>query len=321
MRIANIYEVLSLIRREGALTRKEIQSIMGLSWGGVSQMVSRLMELSFIKEVKEETPVKAGRRPYVLSINGEDNFVLGADINKSGLYLEAVNLSGKTVFSLSGAADTSGKEGFLQSIYSLLDGAFSSLSGKNILALGIAMQGKVDSERGISEDIGITGWKNEAIGDLLKERCGVPVYIAHDPDCILTAGAGEKMADAVLLRIDRGLGMAVMKNKKLISGSGMLEIGNAVSETGESIAGMLTAGKDILPALSLAMANAMVLFDIDSLMLCGAYLDSHPDFMEKMAESISALIKKQISSVCVDVRNAAYGAAKSATEKFLSYID
>ena len=46
MRIANIFEVLSLIRREKAVTRKEIQNLMGLSWGGVSQIVSRLLELS-----------------------------------------------------------------------------------------------------------------------------------------------------------------------------------------------------------------------------------------------------------------------------------
>lgn len=321
MRIANIYEVLSLIRREGAMTRKEIQGIMGLSWGGVSQMVSRLIELSFIKEEKEDSAVKAGRRPSVLILNGDDNFVIGADINKSGLYLEAVNLAGKTVFSLAGKADSSGKKAFYKSIVSLLDSAFLNLSGKNILAIGIAMQGRVDSERGISEDIGISGWKDEPIGDNLKERFNVPVYIAHDPDCILTAGAGEKKEDALLLRIDKGLGMAVMKNKRLISGAGMLEIGDAVSESGERVGDLLYKGEDFLPALSSALANAMILFDIDTLMLCGAYSDSHPELIKELSERISALMKKGIFVASFDVRNAAYGAAQSATEKFLSYID
>lgn len=321
MKIANIYEVLSLIRREGALTRKEIQDIMGLSWGGVSQMVSRLIELSFVREVKEDSPVKAGRRPCVIELNGDDNFVLGADVNKSGLYLEAVNLSGKTVCSSSGEAETSGKEEFLNSITALLDGAFLSLSGKNILAVGLAMQGNVDSEGGISEDIGIDGWRDVPIAKILTERYNVPVYIAHDPDCILAAGAGEKKADAVLIRIDRGLGMAVMKKRRLISGSGMLEIGDTVTGEGERIGDMLCAGKDILGALSLSLSNALILFDTDSLMLCGAYLGSHPDFAQKLGEKISGYMKREIKVTCSDVRNAAYGAAKSATEKFLSYID
>lgn len=321
MRIANIYEVLSLVRREGALTRKEIQNIMGLSWGGVSQMVSRLIELSFVREIKEDSKVKAGRRPCVITLNGDDNFVLGADINKSGLYLEAVNLSGKTVFSTSVEANSSGKEAFFESIYSLLDSAFSHFSGKKILALGVAMQGSVDSGNGISEDIGIAGWKNEAISRILSERCHVPVYIAHDPDCILAAGAGDNEADSALIRIDRGLGMAVMKVGRFISGSGMLEIGNTVTGEGRRLSDILMSGEDIAQPLSRVLANALILFDIDSLMLCGAYLDEHPEFAEVLKEKISGYMKKEIAVTCTDVRNAAYGAAKSATEKFLSYID
>ena len=68
MRIANIFEVLSLIRREKTVTRKEIQKLMGLSWGGVSQIVSRLLELSYVVEEKSTDNTTSGRKPGCIEV-------------------------------------------------------------------------------------------------------------------------------------------------------------------------------------------------------------------------------------------------------------
>lgn len=319
MRIANIYEVLSLIRREGPLTRKEIQGLMGLSWGGVSQIASRLIELGYVYELKENAKNVAGRHPSVLKVSDDDNFIIGMDINKSGLYAEAVNLAGKTVFSLKGSADASDKERFLRDIYAFAARVKGQAADKNVLAVGIAMQGRVDSLTGMSLENGVPGWENVNIAEELGERLGVPIYVNHDPDCILTACTGEKKEDTVLIRIDDGLGMAVMKNKHLITEAGMLEIGNAISKTGERLKALLE-DESFEREFSFVLSNVMIIFDVYNAMICGGYLNSHPSFVKGLEGELSALTGKQVRCNEYDAKKAAYGAALYATEEFLSYI-
>lgn len=319
MRIANIYEVLSLIRREGPLTRKEIQGLMGLSWGGVSQIVSRLLEPGYIEEIKDVSRTAAGRTPSALKVSENDNFVIGIDVNLTGLYAETVNLSGKTVFSLKGEANSEDKDSFLEDILSFADKVKNAVKNKNILAAGIAMQGRVDSLSGVSFENGVLGWENVNIAEIMSERLGVPVYVNHDPDCILTAGAGEKKEDAVLIRMDKGLGMALMKNKRLITGSGMLEIGNALSKSGKRLKKLMTS-ENFEDEFVYILANVLVLFDVYNVMLCGAYLDEHEGFAKRIEKELSDSMEHDVSVTEYDVRYAAYGAALYATEEFLSYI-
>lgn len=320
MRIANIFEVLSVIMKEGPITRKEIQRRMGLSWGGISQIAQRLLDLGYIEESKDYGNSSAGRKPFALSVNKNDNFVIGIDVNKAGLYISAVNLSGDKVCSLSSGADISGKDSFLLSIYELTDRMFNEIKKKNILAIGVAMQGRVNSEHGISEDIGIDGWKDVNISTLLNERYDVPAYINHDPECILTASAKINKKDTVLLRIDSGIGMAVMKNGKLITGPGMMEIGRCVTPDGKKISQAVFEGSGAIEALAFTLSNILSLFEIYNVTLCGTYVEEHNGFSEEMTNSMERILGVTIDVSLFDVKNAAYGAALYATEEYLSYI-
>lgn len=320
MKLANIFEVLSLIRREGALTRKEIQESMGLSWGGVSQIVARLLDIGYVREVKKTGEVCTGRTPSAIMVNTEDNFFLGVDVNKSGIYAKAIDLAGNTVLSEGGRANAENKESFLQSIFSLLDGVREKLGGKTVLAAGVAMQGRVDSEKGISEHINIPGWENIAIAELLKERYGYPFYIMHDPDCILSAATSKDKSAAVLVRVDNGLGMAVYKDGRLITGRGMLEIGNAICSHGGRLGERLVAVDDIGRDFAEVLVNLLIIFDIYNVILCGEYVEGHKDFCRMVEEELSAAAGVACSVTEYDVKNAAIGAALFATEVYLQYI-
>lgn len=320
MKLANIFEVLSLIRREGALTRKEIQESMGLSWGGVSQIVSRLLDIGYVREVKKTGEVSTGRTPSAIMVNTEDNFFLGVDVNKSGIYAKVIDLAGNTVLSEGGMANAENKESFLQSIFSLLDSVREKLGVKSVLAAGVAMQGRVDSEKGVSEHIGIPGWENVGIAELLKERYGFPFYIMHDPDCIISAATSKDKSDAVLVRIDNGLGMAVYKDGRLITGRGMLEIGNCVCADGERLGVKLSSGKDICRDFAKTLVNILIIFDIYNVILCGEYVEEHKDFCRTVLNELSALGASACSVTEYDVKNAAIGAALFATEVYLQYI-
>lgn len=320
MRTANIFEMLSVIKNEGPLTRKEVQSRMGLSWGGVSQIAQRLLDLGYIEEIKDAGSGSAGRTPFTLSINKNNNFVIGIDVNKAGFYISAVNLTGDTICSISAEADITGKDEFLSGIYGLADKMFEKLKDKNILAIGVAMQGRVNSKQGISETVDIRGWKDVNISELLKERYGIPAFINHDPECILTASTGVNKKDTVLLRIDSGIGMAVMKNGKLISGPGMMEIGNCVAPDGTKVSRTVFENDGVVPVLAFTLSNILSLFEIDNVILCGKYVEDHNGFPEELKKAMKSIAEKETEVLVCDVKNAAYGAALYATEEYLSYI-
>ncbi len=326
MRIANILEVLSLIRREKSVTRKEIQNLMGLSWGGVSQIVSRLLELSYVVEEKSQDNVSSGRKPGCIGINASDNYIIGIDVNMSGLYAVVINLKNEIIYEEGKTPDIKDKESFLCSIYELLDSVTEKYKKNTILALGVAMQGEVDTEAGISLGIAVEGWRNIALADMLTERYGVPSYIAHDPDCILSAAARENKEDAILVRLDKGLGMAVMKSGNLIIGSGMHEIGrckvvagNREEELHRIYFKSDKSKEEKRNALAFTIANSIILFNVKKLLICGTEFSGEEELSEfkKILEEYSS---RKLEVRRYDVKRAAFGAAIFAIEDYLKYI-
>lgn len=326
MRIANILEVLSLIRKEKSVTRKEIQNLMGLSWGGVSQIVSRLLELSYVVEEKITDRATSGRKPGSIEINASDNYIIGIDVNMSGLYAVVINLKNEIIYEEGRTPDITDKDAFLASVYELLDSVTEKYKNNTILALGVAMQGEVDTDAGISMGIAVKDWRNIALADMLTERYGVPSYIAHDPDCILSAAARENKEDAILVRLDKGLGMAVIKNGSLIIGSGMHEIGRCKVLTQKGIEELhriyfkLDISKEEKrEALAFAIANSIIIFNVKKLLICGTEFSGEEELsaFKKILEEYSSRV---LEVRRYDVKRAAFGAAIFAIEDYLKYI-
>ena len=326
MRIANIFEVLSLIRREKTVTRKEIQKLMGLSWGGVSQIVSRLLELSYVVEEKSTDNTTSGRKPGCIEVNAADNFIVGIDVNVTGLYAVVMNLKNEIIYEEYKKPDRSNKGGFLRSVYEVLDSVMEKYKENKIMTLGVAMQGEVDAENGISLGISVKEWKNVPLGELLSERYDVPVYITHDPDCILSAASRENKEDAILVRVDEGLGMAVMKNGSLIVGAGMHEIGmcNVVSNGESELLHKVFYGNERsldekISALSYVVGNAVILYNVKKLLVCGNVLDKD-ELFDKFKSLTEKYAGRSIDARNYDVKRAAFGAAIFAIDDYLKYI-
>ena len=100
----NCANMLQLISEFGQLTRRQLEAATGLSWGGVTNMVNRLISAGLVVERKSAAG-SAGRTPGVLEINGEDYFTLGVDINDTGLSACVLNLKGETQAEFEAPAD------------------------------------------------------------------------------------------------------------------------------------------------------------------------------------------------------------------------
>lgn len=229
MKELNAADVFSLVKSRGALTRKQVAERLGMSWGAVSTITAQLVEEGYLCEKKATPDGAAGRTPSYLEVCTEKHFAIGLDVNDMGLHAALTDLRGDVVEEFSADADLSSKESLIGGIYSLLDLIVAGLRDRHLLCIGIAMQGVVNAEAGVSVRIpGRGDWENVPLAEMLRERYSVPTHLEHDPNCILFAARRGKIKDTLLVRADHGIGMALMLGGRIIDKPGIFELGHTV---------------------------------------------------------------------------------------------
>lgn len=345
MREMNLNEVLRIIRDHGPLTRRKLQEITGLSWGGTSQIVTRLLKQNLIVEEKDMTH-SAGRKPTCLQINGNQNLILGIDINSGGLNVVIQNLKNEIIEQTEALADCTDKESLLESIFELSDHLYEKYKSHGIIACGISMQGAVDETTGTSLYLKeCPDWKEIPLGRLFEERYKIPVYLAHDPDCLVASNVSMFGEDVILFRIDHGIGMSVFRDGNFIKAPGMLEIGNTlirtesgeiqkleelnlicaiekkseikISQIVENEKGQVSL-RDAVEHMALSIANVSILFHIPTILICGKLAEQIPEFYHGLEMALKNHLSGQARVFQYDAKRAASGAAWIAADRWMS---
>ena len=361
MKMANAADIFALIRKREKITRKEIEAETGFSWGAVSTITAQLIEKNYIREFKLKAKCGAGRTPSYLEVNGDDFFVLGVDINISGFKAVVVNLKNNVSESFFRKVLFTDKESLLCEIVDFIGNTLSFLKNKKIIGIGIAMQGLVDAKNGISVNIPhCRDWESVPLAQIIQDKFEIPVFIEHDPDCVLYSVQAEDICkDAILLRVDEGIGMSVLIDGKIFNRQGAFEIGHTVavpdgvlcscskqgcleayaSENGmarlagksfENLVKMAKDGdeeslklfSDMAKHLAVAISNMSCILCIDKIVLCGdmwKYKDLFYDEFLYKVKLISG--KSSVEFSFIDVENAAIGAALIAIERSIKIID
>ena len=358
MKDRNCTNVFRLIRKKGPLTRRQIEAETGLSWGAVSNVTARLLELGYVRERKESdlSQAVAGRTPIYLETDDARYFVIGLDINAAGLRAVCMNLCGDTVDTVTAPPQTEDREALLGAIRSLLREILDLADGRRVLCVGVAIQGEVDAAEGVSIRFPrCAGWKDIPLAGMLEEEFGLPVFLEHDPNCTLYAySVPSGLEEAILLRIDSGIGMAVMMNGRIFERLGAFEIGHTTANPNgtlcacgkrgclelyasmmgiaersgvpfETLAARASAGDaeamayfhEMADNLAVAIVNAAVLLNVCEIVLCGDALRMRHLFYDRMVAECTRIARTlRLSFFATDVAEAALGAAMIALERY-----
>lgn len=345
LKYVNCIDVFRLIKEEAQITRKQIEEKTGLSWGAVSNITSRLMSHGFIAEQKTEAVSGPGRPTSYLEVDGSKYGTIGLDVNITGMSAELVNLKGETKKRWNSKTDSDSQEALLNCITGILDQVFSDeeTCRYEILGIGAAMQGIVDSARGLSVRFPqCKNWENVPLASLLEEKYKLPVWLEHDPNCILQAYAGNHtIQNTILIRMDRGLGMAVMLDGRILDGTGRFEIAHMIVEQGgaacscgnkgclesyasisgleklsglefQTLAEAAEAGErtaealfgDMGKKLGTVIYNMRKLFHMSEIILCGELMENSRFFMDAVSQ-----LNTDAVFLTADAGCASYGAA------------
>lgn len=334
----NCSSVLGVIRDCGEVSRKQISDITGLSWGGMTKIVNKLFEQEYIVEGKSEQVLGIGRIPNVIRINKEQHFVIGLDINRVGFSAYVMNLAGDIIKGYFLDESFDNKEALLQEILDLTRKAIDEFKEKKILAIGVAMQGLLDVEYGISIRFPhCHEWENVPVKALLEQEFQIPVFVEHDPNCMLYSAMNEEECEnMLLLRLDSSVGMAATVNGGIIRGNGLLEVAHCVVMPGGKpcrcgqkgcleaytssclVKGQLQEKEipELIEPLAVFMNNMSRIFNPDKIILTGKLVKYRTAFEEELLKRFyESSDKKEIKVRFVEeAEHAVHGAALIAAQ-------
>lgn len=337
----NCSNVLDVIQKNGMISRREITDETGLSWGGMTKIVNKLLENGYIVEQKQKSTAQSGRTPSVISVNTQTNFVIGLDINKTGLKALVMNLSGEILKEYKAPVPEGGKEKMLEGIMAFVDVIFRDFKREDIITIGVAMQGIVNAKTGVSVKFpDAADWNNVPLGDILRERFDVNVFVEHDPDCMLYPFLKNKAENFLLLRIDKSIGMAVSVKNKILKDEGILEVAHTVAVPGGKacVCGLRGCAEayvapciengvpdekaiaEFVPVLAVIMKNMTAVFHADTVILTGELMKYRALFADALADALRS-VRCEAETVFSDDDNAAvYGAALLAVRKSINSL-
>lgn len=229
IRAANRKQIVGALRTHGPMARVELCEFTGLSPATVTAITSDLFSIGFLKEISGNGEAHQGRgRPKVnIDLNPDASFVIGIQpsVNELAFFLGDLKGNVRESHRVNIQLDRLNEQQFIELV---IDGindfiAFTGVERSKLSALGIAMQGPVDSQAGVITWSPALSIRNVPICSALEDRFRIPCAIANDCDIVALAlrhiNNYSHDENLVTIVLDFGVGMGALINGQLYSGS------------------------------------------------------------------------------------------------------
>lgn len=217
--------ILSIIIKEGGISRAQLAKRTEISKSTVSFIVDELLKENLISETGEGISTKkGGRKPIELEFNATAGYIVGLNIGIKTSFCILSDLLGEVVQEKE-FETFSNKEGdalanIIQRVHSLIEN-----SGKKdkIIGMGIGIPGIADIENGVVLFAPKLNWINYNIQKRFEEEFEMNVFIDNDVNMAVLGekwkGSGNNYNDFVFVSISAGIGGGIVINNKIHRGS------------------------------------------------------------------------------------------------------
>lgn len=242
VKVNNRSAILKLLNDQGAMSRKDIASHLGLTPATVSLISSELLAAGVLREIGElkETP-RAGRKKILLGLNYDYRYVLTICIEAGDTTLAICNLAGKCLHIKRIPTNTQvAPEEFLLYIASESKALLweNSMDRSLVLGAGVSIPGKVDRKTGLSL-FAYRVWERPVeIGKCLQQYLELPVIVENNvrsfAEAELIYGTGKQNDNILFLKWGPGVGSALVIHNQIYDSNLPREpqIGHIIVERG-----------------------------------------------------------------------------------------
>jgi predicted NBD/HSP70 family sugar kinase len=239
--------VLQFIQGHGPISRKAIAQISGLSTASVSKMTGELIERGLVQEVGEaDGEGRVGRREVLLQLNAQAGFVVGVMFGIQAIICVLTDLDARVLHAIETPLPVAEQaspadarftpdtiiQTTILSIEDLL--ALAQIDRARLLGIGVAINGIVDPDTGVSRVAPHFGWRNVNVSAPLAAHFGISVLLENDGRALTIAeqwfGNGRSIDNFVTVVAGQGIGAGVIANGQIYRGatSGAGEFGHII---------------------------------------------------------------------------------------------
>jgi N-acetylglucosamine repressor len=214
--------VLATIYDEGPLSRADVARRTGLTRTTVSDVVEDLLAGGLVVEIGRG-PSTGGKAPILLQVDDNARQLIGVDLGEGVFRGATVDLRGEILQRIEVPAGESDGEAALERAFDLIDQLLASAPDQPILGIGIGAPGLIDTVDGTVIQAVKIDWRNVPLGRLVRERYGLPVYVANDSQVAALAEhvfGDVRAANLVSIKVGQGIGAGLVLNGELFQGDG-----------------------------------------------------------------------------------------------------
>ena len=235
----NRFAILNLLRKNGAMSRKDIANQVMLTQASVTILTGELISEGILLETGVIRTAGAGRSKILLNINYQRAYVLGVTIDTTGIDLALAGLQGEILHAE--RASHRSPMGTLDVLEDMAEAALLFLEKHRVRrdevgCAGVGIIGLVDAHGGVSLDSYGVLPPNAEVAAILHERLGFPVAVDNLVRGIAMAELDFQRAPVKLsglfVKYGPGVGSAIIVDSEIYYGishrSG--EIGHCIVE-------------------------------------------------------------------------------------------
>jgi len=237
LRDLNMNSIFRIIQHRGPISRLDISEQTGLAASTVSVITSELQGSGFIRERGYATST-GGRRPRLLEVNPESGYFICADLTGSNITVGVLDLAFRVLREwFYEKTNMSGEILYRELVRAIAEAQYwCNQHNFNILSIGIAAPGLMDSSTGRIIEAGNLDWHDLDLSDLLEQEFGLPTIVENDTNAaaygefLYGVEHDEHATNMLYVAVGTGVGAGLIIEGSLYKGSlGMAgEIGHIV---------------------------------------------------------------------------------------------
>ena len=247
---SNRSTILMLLYCRGAMSRKELANITGLTPAAVSLLIGEMIEQNIVAEIREQAAgKKVGRREIMVDILRPTHVCIGVSLSvKNESQICLMDFRGQILMARDLLFDPceTGEELADLLVAELAEyKSFCEQHNLVLVGLGVSLRGIVNSVEGVWIDTyGVVAQKNVKLRDLLRERLRIPVVIEDNVRAMAGAevllSGGETSGEILFVKYGPGLGAAVCIQNEVYNGANFkaAELGHTRIQMGEKSYGL-----------------------------------------------------------------------------------
>lgn len=216
--------ILNMIKEEG-ISRAELSKRTGLSRGGITPIISELLEMELIIETGVSVTY-SGRRPITLELNPSGCHAIAVDWSRKRFTVAVVDFTGQIIAEEEYRfIENDTLDHILIRLKEVISEFLNQIKVKRIAGIGVVAPGPLDIDEGIIlSPPNFRGWKNVHIKQILEEEFQLPVLLDNNANAYALAeknyGKGKAYHNFIYAVVDEGIGAGIIINDQVYRGKG-----------------------------------------------------------------------------------------------------